>query len=158
MGRTFKMRLATALCCSIGLLTPSVGAGQARLSTDGKQETSIMEAAARAATGIELQPNATGQRQRRGSRIGTGVGLIIAGGLLIALRGYWVDKTGDASGDVNTAVVWGGLAMMGGGGLAIAFADIQSPAAQPVQQPRGRSGVGVFATRRGGGIAKRITW
>ena len=83
--------------------------------------------------------------------------MIVAGGLLIGLQGLWVDEVEEhTSENVGAYATLGGLALMGGGGVMIALADVQSPVVQP--QYRRESGFGVFATRRGGGIARTITW
>ena len=75
----------------------------------------------------------------------TGAALIIGGGLVIGLKGYYLDELEVEDKNVRDMVTWGGLALIASGGVVIALADIGSP-------------VGVFPMRGGGGVVKRIAW
>ena len=153
--RVATMRRLMVMLSAVCLMAASLEAGQLQAREGAAVEPSFVEAGMKAARGLELQPNAVGQRQRRGSRIGTGIGLIVGGGLLIGLQGLWVGELGEQKENVQLAVNLGGLAMIVGGGVAIALADVQAPVVRPRIE---ESGVGVFATRGGGGVAKRIAW
>ena len=152
------MRLMIVWCGVFCVMAASVTAQEAgaRGAVGEKGTSGVLETGLRVASGIALQPNATGQRQRRGSRMATGLGLIVAGGVLIGLKDLWVEDVGDHADSVNQAVILGGLGLVGLGGVVIAMADTTTPG---ISGADGVNGIGALVSgRRGLRVAKRLAW
>ena len=121
-------------------------------------EESILEVGLRSAAALTLQPNATTQRRRRGGRIGAGVGLVSAGVLIWALKGWYLDDDlvmveKDTRRNIEIGINLGAVALIAGGALAIWTADVSSPL--PSQ---GKKGWGLRPVRTRGGVVPGFSW
>ena len=156
------MRRYAVVAIAVAMLMGATVRGQELEVGSGNRDSaeSVVEVGARVAASLAMQPNATAQRGRRGGRIALGIGMMAGGVALLALKGTILGKVpGESQEDTDMGLTLGSLALIGGGGLALALADTRSPVAGPGMRSRKRHVFGVGPVRRGGGgVFHRVSW
>ena len=114
--------------CTVGCLalvaTPAHG--QDAALSEKRSESSIMASAARAAMGMELQPNAAPQRERRRGRLYGGLTLIAVGAGVLVAGSIGGEQAGGTERNVRYGMIWGGIGLASLGGVVMALADSRS--------------------------------